>query len=150
MKRWIAGIAAAGLVLGVAGPVAAKAASSNAPRAAAVKSASPNPTPKAAAAPVIAPKHHGGSYPGPNLPKVVTDPSTPRANRYFKVKVEYFCTRGSVQVDIAPSQSGWPVYVTTDRYGKGYVRVNAGLPRGNYTLTATCNTDTATKSFRVK
>lgn len=149
MKRWIAGIAAVGLVLGVAGPVAARSAAIKAARATAVKTASPTTTTQVATAPVIGPLDHGGSYPGPNLPKVATDPSTPRANRSFKVKVEYFCTRGTVQVDIAPSQSGWPVSVTTDRYGKGYRSVS-GLPRGNYTLTATCNTDTATKSFRVK
>ena len=157
MKRWIAGIAAVGLIVGIGGPVAAKVGtSSKAPRPAKISAPvakperpSTNPAPTGLA--ILPYDHNSGSYPGPNQPMVEVDPSNPRRGRDFKVEVKYFCRRGSVSVDIAPSVAGWPKTITTDRYGKGYVKVNGGLSTpGNYTLTATCGADTATTSFRVK
>ena len=152
MKRWLVGIAALGLVVGVAGPVAAKSISARATKPAAATAAPSKAAtkPVAATAPVIAPKHHGGGYPGPNLPRVKVDPSSPSRNRTFKVQVEYFCRRSTVSVAIDPAVSGWPVSISTDRYGKGYVKVGGISTRGTNTLTATCGSDTATTTFRIK
>lgn len=153
VKRWIAGIAAVGLIVGVGGPVAAKAGSSaKAPKSAAVASAEPTKKAPIAAAPVVLPKsHNSGGYPGPRQPKVEVEPDNPRRNRSFKVEVEYFCRRGTVTVDIAPSVADWPKTITTDRYGKGKVYVRSGISTsGNYSITATCGSDTATVNFRVR
>lgn len=152
MKRWLIVLAAIGITVGVAGPVAAKSLAPKAPAAAkvAVKPAAPK-SPVKTAAPVT-PKHDrgGGGYPGPTQAKVYTDPSSPRRGYKFKVKVEYFPARCSVNLDLSPSQTGWPKSLTTDRYGKGSVYITEGLSAGNYTVTATCSSTTASKSFRVK
>lgn len=152
MKRWVIAVAAVGLAVGIAGPVAAKSGSAKVakPAKAVVVAAPKSSAPVTVAAPVL-PKHHGGGgYPGVDRARVQLDPSSPRPGRSFKVKVEYFCKRGTVTVTLDPTASGWPKTITTDRYGKGYVTVSGGLPKGSYSVTATCDAYTATKSFRVR
>lgn len=161
MKRWIAGVAAVALVVGIAGPVAAKAGSSaKAPKSAVVKPVAPKPaapksTPKAPAPVAGNPGPKSGSYPGPDQPEIKVDPSRPRRNRSFKVEVEHFCTRGSVTVTFSgPGSVPGPLTLSTNRYGKGYVRVSRGISTsGTYTVTATCDSApafTATTTFRVR
>ena len=153
MKRWIAAVAAVGLVVGIAGPVAAKAVGPKSSKSVVVSAPKADKAPSApltGAQPVV-PKHHGGGYPGPNLPTVKVDPSTPRRGDRFKVKVEYFCVRGTVTLTLSPTRVGWPKTFSTNRYGKGETYISGGIPtRGNYTVTATCSTFSASKSFRVK
>ena len=157
MKRWIAGVAAVGLIVGIGGPVAAKVGNPSRGAKSATVSApaksSPKPAAKGADAGVFAGQSsvYTGSYPGPNQPKVEVEPKDPRRGRDFRVEVKYFCRRGSVSVGIAPSLPDWPKSITTDRYGNGYVRVRRGISTsGNYTITATCGADTATVNFRVR
>jgi len=153
MKRWMVGIAAVCLAVGIAGPVAAKVgAPAKASKPVAAKPASPATPAPAAALPAIAPlSHNSGGYPGPRQPKVEVDPYNPRRSRTFKVEVEYFCRRGTVTLDLNPSVSGWPKTMSTDRYGKGKLYVRGGISTtGNYTLTATCSTFTATTNFRIR
>lgn len=153
MKRWMAGIAAVCLAVGIAGPVAAKVGTSaKAPRPVAVKPA-PKPTaaPIASAVAVSPASHNSGGYPGPRQPKVEVEPDNPRRSRTFKVEVEYFCRRGTVTLTLTPSVAGFPSSLSTDRYGKGKVYVRGGISTtGNYSLTATCSSDSATTNFRIR
>ena len=165
MKRWLGAVAAVALTVGIAGPVAAKAASSS-------RSAKVTAPAKAAPVAVKAPaktagittksrdRGCGGCYPGPYLPKVKTEPryvklyrSSPSSK--YEVKVEYFCARTTVELTASPSLAGFPVSKNTDRYGKAEFSLPVtGNSVGRYTITATqhggsCEL-TASTTFDVK
>lgn len=151
MKRWMVAVAAVGLTVGVAGPVAAKTMAPKAPAATKVVVAPTTKAAPSAAAPVL-PKHDrsGGGYPGPTQPKISIDGSYVRQNRRFKVKVEHFCERGTVALTLNPTQPGWPKSLSTNRYGSGETYVDGIAVKGTYTLTGTCDSYSASINFRVK